>query len=228
MAREVCMGILRSLALLIGAATTLLLMATSLHATTITSGQTGVSPTDFGTVPTTTPLDEVSGSFSIGGGAITGSYEEGVVVDPFGVTCAGCLDFFVVVSEDSTSTGSITRIGLDGRFPEFSDNVGYAILPGGGVAPTSAAFGTPVPNAPISELLTLSPGETSDVMVIATNATSYGPDGNLGFSDSAGDSIPVIPGMLTPVATPEPGIIYLLGTGLLGLIGCTYRRKPIA
>ncbi len=208
-------------------AAALLLATASLHATTITPGQTGVSPTDFGTVSTKTPiLDEVSGSFSIDSGAITGSYQEGVAVDPFGVTCTGCLDFFVIVSEDPTSTDSITRIGLDGMFPEFSDNVGYAIAPGGpGVAPASAGFGTALPAAPISELLTLTPGGTSDILLIATNATSYGTNGNLGFSVSSGAAIPVIAGMLTPIVTPEPGSIYLLITGLLCLTGWAYRYK---
>lgn len=73
----------------------------------------------------------VSESFDIAGGSITGSYVEGVALDPFGVTCSGCLDFFFQVGEDSTSTGSITRMGLDGLFPSFSDNVGYATESGG-------------------------------------------------------------------------------------------------
>lgn len=86
------------------AAAALLLMTTPLRATTITPGQSGVLPTDFGVVPTTlTPLDMVSGNFSLDGGAVAGSYGEGVIVDPFGLTCTGCLDFFFQLGESSTS-----------------------------------------------------------------------------------------------------------------------------
>jgi len=210
------------------AAATLLLTTTSLRATTITPGQTGVSPTDFGIVSSTTPiLNMVTGTFSLDGGAVAGSYGEGVVVDPFGVTCTGCLDFFFQVGESSTSTLSITSLGLDGLFPSFSDNVGYATESSGiEVAPTSASFGTALPNAPITEFLTLTPGgPASDILVIATNATAYGANGNLGISYEPTGSGPVIGGMLTPVQTPEPGTIYLLTTGLLGLTGWAYRRE---
>jgi hypothetical protein len=212
------------------AAATMLLATPSLRATTITPGQTGVLPTDFGTVSSTTPvLEMVSGTFSLDGGALTGGYVEGVAVDPFGVTCTGCLDFFFQVGEDSTSTDSIIRIGLDGLFPSFSDNVGYATESGGTeVAPTSASFGTSLPAAPISEFLTLNPGGTSDILVIATNATSYASNGNLGFTASNESTLvapPVIGGMLTPIMAPEPGTIDLLTTSLLCLLGWIYRRK---
>src|SRR5579864_7754775 len=99
------------------AAAALFLTTASLRATTITPGQTGVSPTDFGVVSSATPiLASVSGTFSLDGGAVVGAYAEGVAVDPFGVTCTGCLDFFFQVGNHSGSTGSITRIGLDGLF----------------------------------------------------------------------------------------------------------------
>ena len=66
--------------------------------------------------------------------------------------------------------------------------------------------------------------------MIATNATSYAAVGNLGFSytvNGVTGSSPVITGMYTPVPSPEPGSVYLLGIGLIGLLGCAYRRKQI-
>jgi hypothetical protein len=131
-------------------AAALCLTTMSLRATTITPGQTGVSPADFGTVSSSTSiLDMVTGTFTLDGGAVVGAYAEGVAIDPFGITCAGCLDFFFQVGNHSPSTGSITRIGLDGLFPSFSDNVGYATESGGTeIAPTSASFGTTLPDAP--------------------------------------------------------------------------------
>jgi hypothetical protein len=43
-----------------------------------------------------------------------------------------------------------------------------------------------------------------------------------GFSNGSTDTL------LTPVATPEPAAISLLGTGLLGLMGLTFWRKRVA
>lgn len=211
------------------AAATLLLTTPSLGATTITPGQNGVSPTNFGMITSGTPiLNIVTGTFILDGGAVVGAYGEGVLVDPFGVTCTGCLDFFFQVGNHSGSTLNITSIGLDGLFPSFSDNVGYATESGGvEIAPASASFGTALPAAPITEFLTLSPGQDSDILVIATNATAYGVNGNLGIGYEPTGSGSVIPGMLTPVLTPEPVTSSLLGIGLLGLIGCTYRRKRL-
>ena len=207
----------------------LLLTTATLHATTITPGQTGVSPTDFGTVTSTTPfLAMVNGSFSLDGGAVVGGYGEGVAVDPFGVTCAGCLDFFFQVGNHSGSTLDITSVGLDGLFPSFTDNVGYATETSGTeFAPISASFGTGLPDAPITEFLTLLPGQDSDILVIATNATAYAVAGNLGISYEPTGTGPVIGGMLTPVQAPEPATMYLLGTGLLTLLGCSYYRKQL-
>jgi hypothetical protein len=210
------------------AAAMLLLTTTSLRATTITPGQTGVSPTNFGVVSSATPLAMVAGNFTLDGGAVVGAYGEGVLVDPFGITCTGCLDFFFQVGNHSGSTLDITSIGLDGLFPSFSDNFGYVTETSGGeIAPISASFGTALPNAPITEFLTLRPGQDSDILVIATNATAYAAAGNLGISYQPTGSGPVIGGMLTPVLAPEPASIYLLSCGLLGLIGCGYRRKRL-
>jgi hypothetical protein len=211
------------------AAATLLLTTTSLRATTITPGQTGVSPTNFGVITSTTPLlNIVNGTFTLDGGAVVGAYGEGVAVDPFGITCAGCLDFFFQVGNHSGSTLDITSVGLDGLFPSFSDNVGYATEGGGvEVAPISATFGIALPNAPITEFLTLHPGQDFDILVIATNATAYAAAGNLGIAYEPTGAGPVIGGMLTPVLAPEPASIYLLSCGLLGLLGCCYRRKRL-
>src|SRR4051812_44924069 len=64
---------------------------------------------DPGNVPV---LASVSGTFDFGSGAghITGTYEQGVLVDPFGLTCAGCLDFYAAVTLDGGLQAGINNI----------------------------------------------------------------------------------------------------------------------
>lgn len=48
-------------------------------------------------------LEDLTGSFSIDSGSITGTFEEVVVVDPLGSTCSGCLDYAFQVTVDANS-----------------------------------------------------------------------------------------------------------------------------
>jgi hypothetical protein len=41
-------------------------------------------------------LGNLNGTFNFGGGLLTGSWEEVVLVDPLGVTCSGCLELMEI------------------------------------------------------------------------------------------------------------------------------------
>lgn len=211
------------------AATALMLMTLPLYANTIAPGET-VSPDVYTLLTAPTPLDEVTGTFDFDGGALTGSYVEGVVVDPLGIACAGCLDFFLDVTENSGSTDTVTRVGLD-SFKGTATDVGY-IMGSGDVAPTSVLWASD--GSTLSFFPSLGANESTDYMIVATDATSYAVGGSLGIGgiNSAGafnNGLGLIQGMILPaVATPEPGLGSLLSIGLLGLIAWTYRRKRLA
>ena len=78
---------------------------------------------DPGDVPL---LGLITGTFDFGTGAahLTGTYEQGVFVDVFGLTCAGCLDFYVGMTVDPFLATGISNIGMDIPF-KFTTNVGY-------------------------------------------------------------------------------------------------------
>lgn len=207
--------------------------STSARADSIAPGES-VSPDVYTLLTTPTALDEVTGTFNVDGGALIGSYVEGVVVDPLGVTCAGCLDFFVHINI-SSSTDSVYRVGLD-SFKGTATDVGY-ISGSGDVNPTSVLWASN--GSTLSSFFGSSPGvnlsgESTDYMVVATDATAYSVGGSLGIggfstpADTYNNALAQINGMILPVATPEPGIVSLLSIGLLALMGYSYRRKRLA
>jgi len=64
------------------------------------------------------------------------------------------------------------------------------------------------------------PGQISDVLVVATNATTYGL-GSIGATDGTTGESPAY----GPVAVPEPSTLVLAGLGGLGMIGYGLRRR---
>lgn len=75
----------------------LLLAAMPLSANPVLLGQFGVTPDVFNLSGSPTTLATVSGTFSSTDGMSTGHWIETVMLDPFGVTCGGCLDFVLQV-----------------------------------------------------------------------------------------------------------------------------------
>src|SRR5689334_6590790 len=66
---------------------------------------------------------------SLGQTTMSGTYISFVESDPNNVFCSGCLDFFIVVRNSSSSMDSIERIS-NSSFTGFLTDVGYSTGPG--------------------------------------------------------------------------------------------------
>jgi hypothetical protein len=204
------------------------------HATILpVTGSPPVAGSAFGT-PVTGPfladtgVQDFTGTNSLGEATIVGEYQATVYADPDNGFCSGCLDFFVTVVSDSTSTDAIERITL-ASFSGFETNVGYSTGPGSvptGVAPSTVdrSSNGGVIGFNFSEPDGVAPGGSTQVLEIETNAKTF-MQGTLQIIDSSVASVPAF----DPCPVPEASSISLtlLGGAMLG-IGCIGRRRRSA
>jgi hypothetical protein len=238
----------RPLFFVLAAATTLMLTTFPVNANTILPGQT-VAPDVFTLTSVPPLLGQINGSFSlsVGGGTITGTYVDAVLVDPLGVTCTGCLDFALQISVDSGSPGAIEQVfngGLKAGGTPWATDVGY-VTGSGDIAPSSVNYGPAGVDMRFNLALPLTAGESTDFLVIATDATSYNTidvtpsqalstGGILQLSGTNGTGVAGDVGMPgnffapAPLATPEPSTLWLTAAGLLGLMGTVLLRNRLA
>lgn len=212
-----------------------------LHANVVLPGDT-VSPDVFSNPGAVPLLAQTSGTFSLGSGPglITGSYSEQVAVDPFGVTCAGCLDFAYQISEDPLLSSGIFSLTL-GRFFGYSTDVGY--IDGTGFNPCCSGNGDPfsVHRSPLGGTLfflfsgpsvgePIGPGGTTAILIVATDATTYDSLGFVGVAGGRADSPTNAPitGLFEPTfqaPVPEPSAAVLLSLGFAGIAAFSRKRR---
>jgi LPXTG-motif cell wall-anchored protein len=206
------------------------------HATILSpGGSPPVAASAFGT-PVTGPfladtgLQNFTGTNSLGQTTISGEYRAMVYSDPGNDFCAGCLDFFVVVESNSSSTDAIERITL-ASFGSFLTNVGYSVGKGSlpsGIDPTTVdrSSNGSVVGFNFSTLPGVAPGDETEVLEIQTNATSF-MKGTLQIIDSSVASVTAFEPCLGTVPEASSISMTLLGGLLLGL-GFIGRRRRTA
>lgn len=221
----------------LAAALGFLLVPLPVHANVVHPGET-VSPEVFTVTSIPPHLGQISGTFSIGSGQVTGRWQQVVLVDPLGVTCAGCLDFAYQLSNDPSSLYPIFAVNL-ARYFDFATNAGYVhfsdpdIGSDGDTAPVSvtrAPAGGQIGFSFATAAAVISPGYNSPWLVVATNATAYDSRGMAtvaAFNFTSQTNITTqISGLYEPSgqAAPEPSAVVLLSLGVLGIAVFRFAR----
>jgi hypothetical protein len=201
----------------------------------------GVAPFGQGTL-----LDSLTVSYSVtdllNSNAVVAT---GTVVQSVWRAQDGTVDFYWQLSNDASSTVAIEALRVAG-FGSDAVNTEYIANPSAPseVAPVVAtrfggflraqgsinflfndfAFGSDVG---------VNPGETSSVIFIDTSATDFalGTDFSENVSDgffdvtSDGYQVSSLFSAFGPIVVPIPSAVWLFGTGLLGIIGISRRKK---
>ena len=208
------------------AATVLMLMTFPLHANPILPGGT-VSP-DILPNPGFEPplLGDLTGNFdfNFSGSHLKGAWEAVVLVDPFGVTCSGCLDFAYQVTLDPDSDFVVGQLGVS-RFFGYSTDAGY--VDEGDVPPTLVNRGPAGGGVFFQFSSAVSQGQSNAILVVATNTKTFDTDGGLQVfgTDGVHNVNGQISGIFEPTQAPEPSSALLLGLGLAGIAAV---RKRLA
>jgi hypothetical protein len=185
----------------------------SAKANTLTPGQTAAPDQLF---PNGSNLVVKTGTAM--GTGFTDTYTAGVYADNSNPFCAGCLDFYFIFTNNgpgdnerftaSNFSDFLTDVGIHG--PGGVNNPGTVDRSSDGSVIGFNYTGSGV----------LSSGKTTNILIIATNATQYG-TGTFSIQDGLDGSKVTVAGF-EPV--PEPTSLALFGTGVLSLVGMAKRK----
>jgi MYXO-CTERM domain-containing protein len=172
-----------------------------------------------------TGLQNFKATNSLGQTTISGEYRATVYADPNNTFCAGCLDFFVAVASNSSSTDAIERI-TEAAFGVVRTDVGYSVGPGsnpGGINPATVdrSSNGSVIGFNFTQPTGVPAGASTQVLEIETNAKMF-VAGTVQIIDSSVASVQAF----APGCVPEASSISmtLLGGAGLGL-GFLLRRR---
>jgi len=196
-------------------------IAPSAFGSVIAPGAT--APPDILTVGAGSTLVTPTVSGVISPGTFTANYTESVYSDPSNTFCAGCLDFVYTVNNTGGS-GVIERVTGFSYDTVVMTDVGYETGTGSNAPSTvdRSANGNVV-GFNFLGTAEINPGQTSDTLVIETNARSW-TTGLVSIQDgSAGTS-----NGLAPSSVPEPVSMGMLGGGLALLGIARWRRATRA
>lgn len=172
----------------------------------ILPGQSGISPDAFPTLGSTATVIADSGllSYSFDGGLTYGKYEEYVATDTANPFCSGCLDFgFIITVTDPNDFITALKVA----FPGVKTDGGYFNdLSSSQIDPSAMARGTG-PGEGVQFSLDVLPGDTSAIVVVKTNATTFDDQGGAVLSDSNNHQHFVA----DYEPTPEPSTLVLTG-----------------
>lgn len=196
------------------------------HAAILAPGSPMTFPDTFNSITAHLFYDSGALPFSFDNGRISGVYEEFVGNDLNNVFCTGCLDFFLFVNVNATSTFSLNTIRFGMWSTSVLTDVGYSPPITPGIIPDTVFRGSA--NNIGFNFTGLHPGTGSAALIVETNSLTYG-SGGIFFNDSntgAGGN----PGVISPVfgsiytvPSPEPSSLALAGIGLLALGGSCLR-----
>jgi hypothetical protein len=204
---------------------------------------TGFGPTgmDAFCSGTCTQLAFTSGTMTATNGVFVATLSAAVYTDSDNTFCAGCLDFVYQVSNGATAPGKTPPDGV-GRvtaidFTGWQTDVGYTLTAppagteagcgscsfvDGTVAPglvdrnTDSTVGFQFESTPFSAAI--APGETSNVLVIETDATVFGAGAAAALDGGTANFAAFDP-------APEPTTVLLMGLGMLALAGVGRFRR---
>ncbi|MGA3040854.1 MAG: PEP-CTERM sorting domain-containing protein [Bryobacteraceae bacterium] len=148
---------------------------------------------------------------------------------------AGTLDFYYQVVNNASSADAISTLSVSDFTQAPTTNAAYW-TDGSALTGTGFVDGTTSPQTadrysdgstiqfafypPSSSTTEIAPGESSDVEIVSTNATTY----SAGFAaviDSGTDTVAAF----QPGSVPEPATLGLMGLGLIGLASLRRRLR---